>query len=248
MSVFGAYSTYYNLLYQDKNYPEEANYISGLIKKYHPQSKSVLDLGCGTGKHVAELAKLGYKVTGLDRSEEMLKEANSQYPKIDFTLGDIRTFNIGQSFDVVTSLFHVISYLPKNSDQENTFKSIAKHVKKGGLFIFDAWYGPAVLNLKPTVRIKLLEDEKNKVIRTVESELDSMRNLVKVNYKILVIDKKTKKTQELQETHIMRYVFTPEVERLLNLYGFKLLDSHEWLTQKKPSLETWGVTFIAQKS
>ena len=75
MSVFGKYAKYYDLLYQDKNYSKEADYIDRLIKTYHPESKTILDLGCGTGRHDILLAEKGFFLTGVDSSKEMLSAA-----------------------------------------------------------------------------------------------------------------------------------------------------------------------------
>jgi len=62
MSTFGAgYAAYYNLLYQEKDYAGEAAYIDGMVKQYCPAAQSVLNLGCGTGRHDFELLKLGYQ-------------------------------------------------------------------------------------------------------------------------------------------------------------------------------------------
>ena len=71
----GAYSCYYNLLYKDKDYAGEAEYIHRLVNAHHPHAKTLLDLGCGTGKPALLLAQAGYRVTGVDRSEEMLAAA-----------------------------------------------------------------------------------------------------------------------------------------------------------------------------
>ena len=77
MKVFGNYSRYYNLLYKDKDYKGEAGFIHDLIQKYSPGAKSILDLGCGTGRHDVLLAEKGYVMTGVDMSEEMLLIARS---------------------------------------------------------------------------------------------------------------------------------------------------------------------------
>ena len=78
MSVFGSYSHYYNLLYKDKDYVGETEYIHNLILKHKRGAASILNLGCGTGRHDLLLAQMGYEVTGVDQSEEMLAVANSQ--------------------------------------------------------------------------------------------------------------------------------------------------------------------------
>ena len=78
MPVFGAYSRYYDLLYRDKDYAGEAAYVHGLIERYRPGSVSILDLGCGTGRHDFCLAELGHELTGVDLSHEMLAVAAQQ--------------------------------------------------------------------------------------------------------------------------------------------------------------------------
>jgi SAM-dependent methyltransferase len=133
MSVFGAYSQYYNLLYKDKDYAGETEYVHGLIQKHRQGAQSILDLGCGTGRHDLLLAHMGYEVTGIDLSEEMLAIARSQtlipHPSplkstcssVNFHQGDIRSIRLERSFDAVVSLFHVISYQTTNDDLRAAF-------------------------------------------------------------------------------------------------------------------------------
>ena len=67
-NVFAKYSEYYDLIYTDKDYQKEVDYIDQLIQKYHPKAKTILDLGCGTGVHANLLAAKGYRVMGIDLS------------------------------------------------------------------------------------------------------------------------------------------------------------------------------------
>lgn len=77
MSPFGdLYSKYYDLLYRDKNYQEETEYIHRLIQKYQTYAKEILELGCGTGRHAELLSEKGYLLYGIDRSKEMVQEPN----------------------------------------------------------------------------------------------------------------------------------------------------------------------------
>jgi hypothetical protein len=78
LSVFGAYSHYYDLLYEEKNYAKEVEFVSAIIRRHAPDAKTMLDLGCGTGRHAWGFTQKGYKVTGLDRSAEMLAKAANQ--------------------------------------------------------------------------------------------------------------------------------------------------------------------------
>src|ERR1700757_3513991 len=100
MEVFDAYSQYYDLLYKDKNYKKETNYVHSLIKSYAANTKKILELGSGTGIHACEFARLGYDMLGVDRSKTMLNMANKRKSeletsissKLNFAEGDIRTF------------------------------------------------------------------------------------------------------------------------------------------------------------
>jgi SAM-dependent methyltransferase len=252
-SVFGAYSRYYNLLYKDKDYAGEADYVSSLIIKHLPAAQSILDLGCGTGRHDLLLAGLGYAVTGVDRSEEMLAVAadqrvshNAHLSSLSFTHGDVRSVRLGKTFDVVISLFHVMSYQISDTDLSAAFATARAHLKPGGLFIFDCWYGPAVLTDRPVLRVKRLQDESTAITRIAEPVLYPNDNLVDVNYQVFVTDRATGVTEELQEIHQMRYLFRPELARFLALNNLCLVESAGWMTGREPGFDTWGVCFVAR--
>ena len=132
MDTFGAYGRYYDLLYRSKDYPAEARYIQKLINRYTSDARSILELGCGTGSHAELFAELGYQVLGVDSSESMLERANGRLKQaapevaslLSFSAGDVRSFRAGRRFDVVTALFHVVSYQVENDDLAQTFANV----------------------------------------------------------------------------------------------------------------------------
>lgn len=255
MSVFGNYAKYYDLLYADKAYDKEVEYIHTLIQNHAPKTRTLLELGCGTGIHAIALAEHGYSVDGIDISQEMLTEANArlselppkQAGQLSFTQGDVRTYKSKKTYDSVISLFHIVSYQITNDDLKQMFQTAARHCNPDGVFIFDVWYGPAVLTQRPELRAKELENEAIKVVRVARPVHYPTENRVDVNYEIIIFDKKTTAMEELFETHPMRYLFTPELKLLLTDAGFELLTSEEWLTGNDPGFDTWGVTFVTRK-
>lgn len=255
MSIFKNYARYYDLLYTSKDYVKEAQFVHQLIQTYAPTTKSILDLGCGTGIHAILLAKDGYTLQGVDLSQEMLEQAEqrlSQEPaeiagRLAFCQGDVRSLHLTQQFDAVVSLFHVASYQQTNQDLQAMFATVASHLEPGGVFIFDCWYGPAVLSDRPATRVKRLEDEVIQVTRIAEPVLYPNHNWVDVNYQILIRDKELGTVEELQETHRMRYLFQPEVNQFLMDAGLQPIAAKEWLTNQDPGFNTWGVYFVAQK-
>lgn len=254
MTVFGNYARYYNLLYRDKDYGKEAQYIHQLLQTHAPKTQSILELGCGTGNHAQLLAKQGYNVYGVDLSSEMLRQFSdriSQLPKelasqLTFSQGDIRNIRINRQFDAVISLFHVISYQTTNEDLQAAFTTAKAHLKPGGVFIFDCWYGPAVLSDPPAVRIKRLEDQEISITRIAEPVIYPNHNLVDVNYQVFIKDKNTGFVDSIQETHKMRYLFKPEIELLFTQFDFQLIECREWISNHEPGFDTWGVYFVGR--
>jgi SAM-dependent methyltransferase len=254
---FKTYSQYYDLLYRDKDYSGEANYVSELIQRFDPQSQSVLELGCGTGKHAELLAGAGWQVTGVELSTTMLEAAQQRAASLkqrteagsfDPHLGDARDFRIDQTFGAVISLFHVVSYQTSNDDAIRMFETAAAHLSAGGLFVFDVWYGPAVVAQKPVVRVKRMEDEHLKVIRIAEPELFPDLNRVDVNYTVLATSKSDGTVEQFDECHPMRYFFQSEIDLLANLTGFEMVHAEEWMTCNEPSDQSWGVAFVLRKT
>ena len=255
MAVFGNYARYYNLLYHDKDYEAEADYVDRLIQKFKPGGRTILDLGCGTGRHDFLLVERGYAVTGVDRSQDMLAEAQKRLVTLDssvakfltFHHGDIREVRLGKKFDVILSLFHVMSYQPTNVNLGQAFGTAAAHLKPGGIFIFDCWYGPAVLADPPVMRVKELEDDVVAVTRIAKPVMHPNQNLVDVHYHVLIRDKATQQVEEVRERHRMRYLFKPEVEMFLEAFGFGLVAFMGFMKEEPPGQGEWNACFVGCK-
>lgn len=249
MTVFNrTYAAYYNLLYSDKDYAGEAAFVKGLIQKHHPEAKTILELGCGTGIHAMHLAGHGYAIAGVDRSADMLHKAKERAQEkkaaIEVFEGDARTFRTDARFDAVISLFHVLSYQTSNADLRAVFKTAKDHLKPGGIFIFDCWYGPAVLTDRPHARVKTLEDETVAVTRHADPVMNAAENRVTVNYRIAVTHKADGTTENIYECHEMRYLFEPEVRLLAEDAGFACLSSGAWLSDAPADFDSWNAYFV----
>jgi SAM-dependent methyltransferase len=247
--IFNLYAKYYNLLYKDKDYAGEVAFVDGLIKKFSTgSSKKLLDIGCGTGVHAQYMTENGYQVTGVDLSAEMITQArNKNIPGAIFHEGNATTFNLNKKFDVVTSLFHVMSYQTTNEQARAMIHNACKHLHNGGLFLFDFWYGPAVLSEKPAVKIRRLENEELKVTRIAEPVLKLNENLVEVNFELNIQDKINNSSSVIRELHPMRYFFKPEITLLLENESMRMLYFNEWMTGATPSDSSWGVCCLATK-
>lgn len=249
--VFNAYARYYDLLYNDKAYHAESAYIHSIIKQYAPKAKSVLELGSGTGAHAEHIASYGYTVHGIDLSSGMVEKANKRKLKLSaeiagrlaFETGDIRDIRTGEKYDVVISLFHVMSYQTSNQDILKAFETAAIHLKPGGIFVFDYWFGPSVLTQKPEVRIKRMEDNQSEILRIAEPILYPDSNTVEVNFTVIITDKLSMVNPEvIKESHLMRYLFLPELELMSN--KFELIKTHAWMSEELPKTGDWAAISI----
>lgn len=246
-NIFDAYSRYYDLLYQDKDYVAEAAYIRAILTRYGVVAGDLLELGSGTGKHAQLLVKYGYTVDGIERSAEMV----AQIPVMtgfSCQQGDIRSFCMERSYDAVLSLFHVLSYQASNEDVHAVFARAAEHLKPGGIFVFDFWYSPAVYTQKPTTRVKRMFDEHVEVTRVAEPRIYPNENRVDVNYTIFAKERASNSMQTFAELHTMRHFSLPEIDLFADVAGLKRVGTEEFLTGNEPSEMTWGVCVTLQRS
>ena len=246
--IFDDYAQYYDLLYKDKNYREEVLYVKNLIKREQPAALTILDLGCGTGIHDKFLVEEGFEVTGVDLSEQMISIAKkNECNNLKFIKGDACNIALNCSFDIVISLFHVMSYQTTNDNLRRIFNTAKTHLNEGGVFIFDCWYGPAVLTDRPTVRIKRLENEFIELVRLSEPAMNSKENNVDVFFSVFIKDKSTGHQKQINEKHVMRYLFYPEIEFFASNSGFEITAFEEWLSGNKPDFKSWNVVFCCKK-
>lgn len=249
MTLFDNYAKFYDTLYREKDYASEVDYLERLFRKYENKPiKTILDLGCGSGGHAFHLVERGYLVTGVDRSAEMLsaarQKAKSNNP--EFIQSDLTTFSLDKKFDVVICMFAVLSYVTENHDLLNAFQKIREHLLPGGLFFFDAWFGPAVLSERPTDRYKIIENGNERIIRFAHPQMDVLSHTVIVNYKVIHI-LGNQVLEELDESHPMRFFFPREIEYYLQDCDFDLLSIHPFLDEGHALTEDkWNMAIIAK--
>jgi 2-polyprenyl-3-methyl-5-hydroxy-6-metoxy-1,4-benzoquinol methylase len=249
--VFGTYGEYYDIFYSDKDYEQECDFIQEIFKKYSSSPvKRILDAGCGTGGHSIPLAFRGYEVSGIDASPVMIKKARQKAKEAGvnptFRSLDIRDFDLKKKFDACISMFAVLNYLTENKDILEALKSIGGHLKPASIFTFDFWNGLAVLRILPSVRVKVVEKDGKRVIRTVHPEMDALHHICRSHYHVLVTEGENI-VDEFKETHTVRYFFPQEIAHYLDDAGFELLRFCPFLDLKGTVDENeWNVTAIAR--
>ncbi len=252
MNVFQEYATFYDSLYQN-DYQGECNFIKSIFRDYSGKEiNSILDLGCGTGSHALIFADMGYAVTGVDSSESMLKvareKAASQKKDIPFLWQDIRHLELPRKFDSAVAMTTVMGYQTTNNDVEDTLISVNRCLEPEGLFVFDAWFGPALLMEKPVDKIKTIESAGKRLIQYSHPVLDIVNNTVEMDYRLLELtDSKLEK--EVTESHRMRFFFYHELKYFLTKNGFELMLICPFMQRDRElDKNCWNISVIARKT
>jgi SAM-dependent methyltransferase len=249
VSVFGEnYSQYYDLFYADKDYAAEAAFVRDIIQRHKPSARSILDLGCGSARHAVEFVRAGLKVTGIERSSDMIARAKDRVGGLSPDLrgqltvveGDATNYTPTAKYDAVVSLFHVVSYQTSNDALAGIFRCARSALSAGGLFVFDFWYGPAVLAKRPAVRVRRVTAPNVRLTRIAEPEHQLNQNVVDVKYTIIGVDQRNGRSEEAVEVHSMRYLFFPEIEMLASLHDFEVIEVGGWLTGQTLDEHQWS--------
>ncbi|MEV4378466.1 class I SAM-dependent methyltransferase [Streptosporangium sp. NPDC049644] len=111
-----------------------ARFADDVARRFGGGSR-LLDIGCGTGRDAGHLARNGYTVTGLDLSEPMLAHARGRHPGVEFVNADMRSFDLGRRFDVITCLDSALLYCQENADLTAFLSRCRGHLVPGGLLV-----------------------------------------------------------------------------------------------------------------
>jgi len=127
----------YNKHWGDSFLPVIMPVLDNMVLRRLPRGAHILDLCCGTGQLAGKLASMGYKITGLDGSSQMLFYARENAPGVDFVHADARSFTLPIKYHAVISAFDSLNHIMKFSDLEKVFRQVYDTLKPGGIFLFD---------------------------------------------------------------------------------------------------------------
>ncbi|KAA0587183.1 SAM-dependent methyltransferase [Azospirillum lipoferum] len=254
--IFGpAYAAVYDALYGEKDYAGETDLIARLFALHADGPvASVLDLGCGTGGHALPLAARGLRVTGVDRSPAMLARARVKAAEItsaavappEFIEADVRTLRLGRVFDAAIMMFAVLGYQQDDEALLATLAAVRRHLPPSGLFLFDIWYGPAVLAQRPGDRVRMISQADGRILRTTRSDLDIRAQICRVDFHVLRLAG-DRIVGEDRETHAMRFFFDRELGLALAACGFRLEALRAFPdVGREPDETTWTVIGVAR--
>jgi SAM-dependent methyltransferase len=140
MTIYSAYDPFawiYNKHWGKTFLPVVLPILDNLVLSNLPKHASVLDLCCGTGQVAHQLTNLGYRVTGIDGSPEMLGYARENAPGVEFLQADARSFELPRKYHAVISVFDSLNHIMSTKELKSVFVHVYQALRPGGLFMFD---------------------------------------------------------------------------------------------------------------
>ena len=146
---FDLWAEWYDVYYSTVPEVETSFYVDLAVDSGGP----VLEIGVGTGRIAIPTASAGVKVTGLDLNQAMLERASAKLRRslpiagvLDLVKADMRKFDLGKSFPLVTIPSNTLLLALTQEDQLRTLRCAARHLERGGQLVFDVFVpGPDLL-------------------------------------------------------------------------------------------------------
>ena len=229
---YGATAEYYDQVVPYGQRGDVDFYVDSAIES----AGSVLEIGCGTGRVLIPTARAGLQITGLDLSTSMLRsctERLAQEPepvqrRATIVQADMRSFDLGSSFQLVTIPFRPFQHLMTVADQLACLKCIHRHLEPNGRLIFDV-FNPSLDALSRTNFGEILGSEPEFVTddgrRVVRSHrMRDIDRFNQINHVELIYDVTFPDGRQEREIDAfpMRWFFRFELEHLLDRAGFEV--------------------------
>jgi SAM-dependent methyltransferase len=126
---------------QFKDYATECAKLETVLRRHAPRAVSLLDVACGTGRHLEHLRKQ-YRVEGLDLSAQLLTTARKRCPGVPFHQANMVNFDLPRQFDVIICLFSSIGYARTLKRLQKTVANLASHLRPGGIVVIEPFFFP----------------------------------------------------------------------------------------------------------
>jgi SAM-dependent methyltransferase len=188
----------------------------------------VLELACGTGRVLLEIARLGMPCTGLDASEAMLSALRAKSPPASLRLvrAPMQRFAIGERFALIYSAFRAFQHLVEVEDQLGCLRCVREHLAPGGHFAFDVFcprMGRTALEEEPWTEDHRFQLDGDRVVRLSRVRRDIARQCMTVDMRY-VRSRDGRPIAEDEVTFQMRWFWRYELEHLLARAGFSRVE------------------------
>lgn len=171
---------FYDALYSFKDYAAAVREIRQVLDREAPRAKRLLDVGCGTGRHL-ELLREGYEVEGLDLNPQMLEVARTRCPRVPFHEADMTSFSLDRRFDVVTCLFSSIGYTRTEERMREAVLCMRRHLRPAGVLLVEPWFTPETY-WTGTITANHVDQPDLKIAWMYPSEREGLVSVLDIHY------------------------------------------------------------------
>jgi SAM-dependent methyltransferase len=194
------------------------------------QAGSVLELGCGTGHKLIPIASDGHPCVGLDLSRDMLAEArrkaDEQGVAVEWVQGDMRSFELDRTFDLVVVAANSLLHLHEPEDLVSCLRSVRRHLAPGGRLVLDVFNpGVHLLAAADGVRrtresLSFQDPDRGEVTVDVAETYDAAAQVTRGTWFLSTAAEPDVVVAPLE----IRSIFPQELSLLLSLGGLRLVE------------------------
>jgi SAM-dependent methyltransferase len=181
--MFTRSARFYDVLYSWKDYVGETAKLAAMIRERNPRARTLLDVACGTGKHL-ELLREQFDVEGLDLDEQLLAIARERLLGVPLHRGDMLDFHLGKTFDVVTCLFSSVAYARTTENLVRAIITMAAHVEPRGVLVVEPFFPPE--QWQPGHPFALFVDEPDLKVARMDVAPPPEQGIVRITFHYLV--------------------------------------------------------------
>lgn len=173
----------YDLVFlsRGKDFEAEADSLTRTIRSQLPAARSLLDVACGTGAHLAAFSKSFDHVEGVEYAPAMLEVARDRLPGVGLHAGDMRDFDLGRTFDAVTCMGNSVACVSNADELTASVGRMAAHLESGGVLVVEPWWFPDNF-IDGHVGGHLLKEEGRVITRVTRSVKHGMRTHHEVKF------------------------------------------------------------------
>jgi ubiquinone/menaquinone biosynthesis C-methylase UbiE len=180
--VFTKSAAFYDVLYSFVDYGAAVREIRATLDREAPAASTLLDVGCGTGRHL-ELLRERYEAEGLDINRTLLEAARERCPGVTFHEADMADFSLARRFDVVTCLFSSIGYVRTEERMRNAIACMRGHLNPGGVLLVEPWFTPEAY-WTGTITANHAEQDDLKIAWMYTSEREGPLSVLDIRYMV----------------------------------------------------------------
>jgi SAM-dependent methyltransferase len=181
--MFSESAAWYDHFYGGKDYAGEARRVTELIRRHRPEASTLLDVACGTGRHLEHLRQ-DFACEGLDLDDGLLAVARRRLPSMRLTQADMADFDLGRRFDAITCLFSSVGYLATVERLRAAVGAMTRHLEPGGVLVVEPWILPEAWIQGGTTTVEVVEDGDRKLVRVIASGRQGATSVLRVHYAV----------------------------------------------------------------